>query len=69
MEPTAEELKIAEWIAAYEIHKSPTPWINLNDYRKIVEFLAERMCHEGAHWKNRVLFSLTGCDAICNYKD
>lgn len=66
MNPTADELKIAEWIAAYGNRENPMDW---KEYRKIVDFLAERMCHEGAAWKNRVLFHLTGCDAMCNYKD
>jgi hypothetical protein len=66
MEPTKEELLIAEWIAAYGNKDDLMDWTG---YRKIVDFLAERMCHDGAAWKNRVMFHLTGCDGLCNYKD
>jgi hypothetical protein len=66
MLPTREELKIAEHIAGYQRSRGQ---FDVDECRAITEWLAGATCHEGATWKNRVLFHLTGADKVCQFKN
>jgi len=61
--PTIHEIEIARTLVRYQQTN------DTGEYRRIVEFLAADMLHDGADWKNMMMFHLTGTDALCNFKN
>ena len=71
MKPTKNQIKTAEIMLRFAMH-SGNGWedCTVEKCREIVEYLAEEEFFEQtAEWKNRMLFSLTGSDSVCNYRD
>ena len=65
-QPTATELELARTLARFAGDGGD---LAIDDYRRIVDFLAVDLCRDTAAWKNAVMFRLTGSSALCTYRD
>lgn len=64
--PNETEKNVAEVLARFVSQDGP---LSVVDCRRIVDFMAADTFHNSAEWKNALMFHISGCDAMCTYKD